>query len=153
MICRASLSSLTCSFYEYDPSGRYLTSVTVGNATLEYSYNEDGDLISARDKFGSRKDISYNSNGWIDRIEDFDSNSDPVSCTEYKTSYNGNLDITISPENTTRSLVHDKLGNVVSIAIDGGLPQKSVELPYGRQSLLGDEVSIFSFEPSVTASL
>lgn len=109
---------------------------------MEYDYNENGDLINATEIFGSGKGISYNNNGWIDRIDDFDSNSDPVSTTEYKISYNGRMDINISPGNTTRSMVHDKLGNVVSIAIDDGLPQMSVELPYGRKSFVGDEVSV-----------
>ena len=131
---------LLCSFYSYDPSGRFLTSVTAGNVVLEYSYNEYGDLISTSEEYGSRKNISYNDNGWIDKIEDFDSNSELVSCTEYKTSYNGRLDIAVSPANTTRSLVHDKMGNVISVVSDDSLPVMSIELPYGRQSLLGDKV-------------
>ena len=132
------------SFYSYDPSGRFLTSVTSGNVILEYSYNEYGDLISASE-YGSRKNISYNDNGWIDKIEDFDSNSELVSCTEYRTSYNGRLDITVSPANTTRSLVHDKMGNVISVVTDDSFPVMSIELPYGRQSLLGDEVRMNSY--------
>lgn len=137
------------SFYSYDASGRYLTSVSIGNITLNYNYNENGDLIHATDMFGSGRNISYDENSWVQRIDTFDSNSEQISCMEYKTSWNGRLDIAISPTNTTHTLVHDKIGNVVSIASNGGLPERIVELPYGRQHLLGDEVSIFFYTISI----
>ena len=65
---------------------------------------------------------------------------------EYKPDWNGRLDITHRPANTSRTLVHDKTGNVVSIATNGGLPDMTVELPYGRQRLHGDEVSKWGLE-------
>lgn len=134
--------SLFDSFYSYDASGRYLTSVSSGNIVLYYNYNENGDLIHATDMHGSAKNISYDENSWIERINTFDSNSEQVSCIKYKASWNGRLDIAISPTNTTHTLVHDYFGNVVSIATDDELPERIVELPHGRQHLLGDEVSI-----------
>lgn len=120
-------------------------SVSSGNITLNYNYNENGDLIHATDAFGSGKNISYDENSWIRRIETFDFNSEQISCMEYKASWNGRLDIVTSPTNTTSTLVHDKSGNVVSIATDGGLLETVVDLPYGKQRLLGDEVSIISY--------
>lgn len=120
----------------------YLTTVSIGNVTLYYNYNENGDLISATDMFGSARNISYNENSWVERVDDFDANSEQISSMEYKASWNGRLDIVISPTNTTRTLVHDRIGNVVSLQTDDGLPETIVELPYGRQRLLGDEVSI-----------
>ena len=131
-----------CSFYSYDPSGRYLTSVNRGDVTLEYTYSEDGDLIRATDEYGASKIISYNQNNWIESIENFDSNSELASKTNYNISWNGKLDIFVSPINTSQSIVHDKNGNIVSIATDNGLPGIIVESPYGRRLVLGDEVSL-----------
>lgn len=119
-----------------------MTSVSIGNITLDYNYNENGDLIQAIDMFRSGQNISYDENSWVQRIVTFDPNSERTSCTEYKASWNGRLDIAIGPTNTTHTLVHDIIGNVVSITTDGGLPERVVELPFGRQHLLGDEVSI-----------
>ena len=132
---------ISCSYYNYDPSGEYLTSVTTGGATLEYSYNDEGDLISATDKFRNSKTFSYNENRWIDRIEKFDSNSTLMSSTIYNTSWNGKMEISEPTKNTSCTLVHDKRGNVVSIATNNGLPEMSIELPHGRKRVLGDEVS------------
>ena len=119
-----------------------MTSVSIGNITLFYNYNENGDLIHATDMFGSARNISYNENSWIERVNDFDANSEQISSMEYKASWNGRLDIAISPTNTTRTLVHDRIGNVVSLQTDDELPETIVKLPHGSQRLLGDEVSI-----------
>lgn len=129
------------SYYSYDVSGRYLTSVSTPAVTLEYSYNDNGDLISATDEQGSMINIDYNENSWIERIVNFDSNSEQVSSTKYETSWNGRMDVTVKPVNSSSTLVHDRMGNVVSVATNNGLPEVSVELPYGRRVLLGDEVS------------
>lgn len=129
------------SYYSYDISGRYLTSVSTPAVTLGYEYNENGDLISATDEQGSMSSINYNENSWIERIVNFDSNSEQVSSSKYETSWNGKMDITVSPMNSSSTLVHDRMGNVVSIATNNGLPEVSVELSYGRRVLLGDEVS------------
>lgn len=133
------------SYYNYDPSGEYLTSVTTGGVTLEYTYDDEGDLTSATDKFGANKTFSYDENKWIKKIETFDSNSTLMSSTSYKTSWNGRMEISEFPKNTSHTLVHDKRGNVVSIATDNGLPEMSIELPYGRKRVLGDEVSSTPF--------
>ena len=108
---------------------------------MEYTYSEDGDLIRATDEYGASKVISYNQNNWIESIENFDSNSELASKTDYNISWNGKLDIFVSPINTSQSIVHDKNGNIVSIATDNGLPGMFIELPYGRRLVLGDEVS------------
>lgn len=120
--------------------------MTTGDVTLEYSYNEDGDLVSATDKSSARKDIAYNEKGWIERIDNFDPNLEYVSSMEYKQDWNGRLDITLHPANTSHTLVHDKTGNVVSISTNGGPPDLTVELPYGRQRLQGDEVNMHPVE-------
>ena len=129
------------SFYNYDPSGSYLTSVNTGDITLDYTYNEKGDLTNATGTFGAKKVFSYDENDWIEKIENFDSNSELKSSTEYKISKNGQVDMFVSPMNTSRSLVHDKMGGLVSITNDDGLPEMSIELPYGRKHVVGDEVS------------
>lgn len=132
---------LTYSYYSYDVSGRYLIAVTTPAFTLEYDYNENGDLISAGDEHGSTINIDYDENSWIEKIVNFDSNSEQVSSTTYKTSWNGRMDVTVNPVNSSSTLIHDRMGNVVSVATNNGLPEVSVELPYGRRVMLGDEVN------------
>ncbi len=130
------------SFYSYDSSGRFLTSISIGSAALEYSYNQNGDLISYTvNQHGIKKNISYDENSWVKRIEAFDS-LEPISCADYAPTWNGRLDIAISPVNTSMTLVHDTLGNVVSLTKNGGLPERYVKLAHGIQHLIGDEVSI-----------
>lgn len=116
-------------------------SVNTGDITLEYDYNDNGDLIFASDLMGSKMNISYNENNWISRIKRFDSNSELVSCTDYTISWSGRMDISITPMNNTLTLIHDRSGNVVSSASNNGLPLVAVELPFLRQRLIGDEVS------------
>lgn len=109
---------------------------------LSYQYSEDGDLISATDKYGGRKEVAYDDKGWIEKVEEFpDSQEEASSSTEYKASWNGRLDIIFRPSNTSRTLVHDKTGNVVSIATNDKPSEVTVELPSGRQRWLGDQVS------------
>lgn len=134
-----------CSFYSYDSTARFLTSVSTGDVETEYSYNEQGDLIYAVNKLGIGKTIHYDVNSWVSRIETFDSDSEFASSIDYTPDYNGRLDIFVRPTNKTLSLVHDVMGNVVSIARDGGLPERYVTLPHGIQHLVGDEVSFLPF--------
>ncbi len=134
------LKLIIFSFYSYDSTGTSLLSVSDGDAILEYVYNDNGDLISATDRYGTRSSISYNENSWIDRIERFDSNSELLSSTGLTITWSGRVDIFFSPDNTSRTLIHDRLGNVVSTASNNGLPVVTVELPFGRRVLLGDEV-------------
>lgn len=129
------------SFYSYDSSGRFLTSVSIGDAVTEYSYNEHSDLTRAVNKLGIRKTIYYDVNSWVRRIDTYDSNSELASSIDYVPTYNGRLDIFVRPANKSLTLVHDTTGNVVSIAKDGGLPERYVKLPFGIQHMVGDEVS------------
>lgn len=129
------------SFYSYDPSGRFLTSVSIGNVTLEYSYAQNGDLISARDENGIMRNISYDENSWVKRIDTFSSDLELISSAQYNQTWNGRLDVTVSPTNVSLTSVHDTMGNVVSLTNDDGLPQRFTNLPYGWQHLIGDEVN------------
>lgn len=114
----------------------------MGDIVLEYAYNDDGDLIRATDQYGGSRTISYDENKWIERIEKHDETAELVSSIDYRNKKNGRLDMHLGPDNVTHSLVHDRLGNVISVQTDGGLPETSVELPYGRRKMLGDEVSL-----------
>ena len=129
------------SFYNYDSSETHLLSVNTGDMTLYYEYNEEGDIINATGRFGGRKTFTYDQYGWVQRIEDYDSASQFISSTEYNISSSGKMKIFTSPTNTSHTLVHDHLGNVVSVATNDGLPEMAVELPYGRKRIVGDEVS------------
>ena len=132
------------SFYNYDSTGRYLTSISSsgGERTLYYAYNENGDLVNATGRFGASKIFSYNEKDWIEMIENYDCNTEFVSSTEYKISWSGKVDLITFPQNTSNTLMHDRLGQVVSVASNNGLPEISVELPTGRKRMVGDEVSM-----------
>lgn len=111
---------------------------------LQYDYNEDGDIVNATGRFGARKAFSYDQNGWIERIEDYNSDQQFKLSTEYNISSNGRVKMFVFPKNTSNILVHDHLGHVVSVATNDGLPEMTVELPYGRRRVVGDEVSCVS---------
>ena len=117
-------------------------SVTMGDIETHYTYNDQGDLVSAVNKLGVRTMIYYDVNSWVRRLVTYDSDSQLASSIDYVPTYNGRLDIYVQPANKTVSLVHDTRGNIVSIERDGGLPERYVTLPHGIQQLVGDEVSI-----------
>lgn len=120
-----------------------MTSVVNQDTTLYYDYNEDGDLINATGRFRASKVFHYDQNGWIEKVDNYDANSDFKSSIEYKVSFNGDMKLVTTPANLTTTLVHDHLGHVVSQAGNNELPEMAVELPYGRIRVIGDQVCIF----------
>ena len=137
-----SVSCVICySFYNYDPSETYLLSVITGGVSVEYSYNTNGDLSGATTEDGYLNEIGYNDNNFVESIREYAINNELISHYTYDFNWNGVLNISVFPQNASRVLRHDRLGTVVSVTNDGGLPEISQEIPYGRRVLLGDEVS------------
>lgn len=112
-----------------------------GSDTVEYDYNDDGDLIRTTKGDGTSNEMDYNENDFISSTKSYDRNEELLFQYDYEISWNGCMDIKISPQNSSRSIVHDTDGSIVSTADDNGLPEISQEHPYGRRVLLGDEVS------------
>ncbi len=116
-------------------------SVISGQDTVEYNYNDRGDLIRTLKGDGTSNEIDYNENGFISSIREYDSENELVFQYDYDISWNGRVDTKVTPQNFSNSIMHDLDGNIVSNIDNGGLPELSQELPYGRRVLLGDEVS------------
>ena len=144
--CNTSIICVVnCSLYNYDPSETYLLSVTTDGVSVEYRYNTNGDLIRSIIGVGYSSEIGYNENSFVESIREY-ANNELTSHYTYGFNWNGILNISVFPQNASTVLQHDRLGNVVSVTNDGGLPKISQEVPYGRRFLLGDEVSFIMFE-------
>ena len=129
------------SLYEYDDSQQYLTSVTIGNITVIYSYNNNGDLIGHTDEYGIQRTIGYDSNSLVNSKQTYNLDAEVTSHVEFLNSWNGKVDIHSNLPNSTDTVVYDLMGNAISLISDSSLPQVYQELPNGKRILIGDEVS------------
>ena len=117
--------------------------MNTGDTAVQYDYNDNGDLIHATMADNTTSEISYDENSFIRSIKHYDITGKLVSHYDYSSTWNGRMDITVAPYNTSITLIHDREGRVVSLATDGSLPEITQELPFGSRVLLGDEVSSF----------
>ena len=131
------------SLYTYDPSGLYLTAVTIGGQTTAYTYNNNGDLAQVLYSSGQTKVLKYDDTLLLSAVTSYNPTSEGLFSINRTNSWNGNVLLTTYPQNTTTTVKYDTAGKIVSYSVDGGLALVEIINSSAKLVYFGSEVSIY----------
>lgn len=133
---------LICSFYSYDAATQFLTVVTVGDKSANYTYSDQGDLLSIDYPSGERRTLEYDENSLLSSSESYSASMELVASIKLCHSWNGKVLMTIQPYNRTVELIYNTIGDIISATTEEGIPLTQVDLPGsgGQRIVVGDEV-------------
>jgi RHS repeat-associated protein len=113
----------TATSYSYDPAGQVLTATT-GPLTLNYRYNEGGQLIDKIDSFGAEQESVYDADGNVLTRRISTSALGASGSTIYNSSYtydaSGQLTRMTDPANHTWSFFYDANGRLQATTYPNG---------------------------------
>ena len=117
------------SFYTYDASAQYLIQVTVDGDSVQYDYNEDGDLIRVLYATGEQTSFRYNANSFLSSVATYTEKEDLLSSMEFLYHWNGRVQMTIMPENKTTNAFFDTSGEILHVTTNDSTPFTQVNEP------------------------
>ena len=133
------------SYYTYDTSANYLIQVTVDGDSVQYDYNEDGDLIRVSYATGEQTSFRYNANRFLSSVETYTERKDLLSSMEFLYNWNGRVQMTLMPENKTTNAFFDTSGEILHVTTNDSTPFTQVNEPeHGRKLIRsGSQVCTF----------
>ena len=128
---------LFLSFYTYDASTQHLTEVNAGGLSVLYGYSNNGDLATVAYTTGERRLFQYNEDSFLASLETYSSNKDLLSSLHLLYSWNGSVQMTIMPENTTINAYYGTSGVIHHVVTGDGTPIRQIsQTTYGRKTVL-----------------
>ena len=138
------LMPVLCSAYAYDASGVHLMTVTIGDQSAIYRYNEKGDLIEAVAATLEQRRFSYDDSGLMVESAVYSDSESLVSSVAITYDWTGLVTMNLQPENRTIITYIDSEGTpkLFSSSPDSP-PIVQIYLPTsnGRMLVVGDQVS------------
>lgn len=130
------------SFYTYDATGSYMTTINFDGGSTTFGYNEEGDISTVQYHNGDRRSFVYNGNHLLSESSSFSPSGDLIIRMILNHDWNGKVNMTVQPSNISAELGYDTKGEAVLVRQQDSLPLiivKSQE--YDRQRIVyGDEV-------------
>ena len=121
-------------------------SVTIGDQSVSYSYNEEGDLIKVVEATREQRRFSYDDRSLLVESAVFSDSDAIVSSIAITYEWNGRVTMSLQPENRTLGTYVDPQGRPKSFSSTPDSPPiVQIDLPTsdGRMLMAGDQVSHF----------
>ena len=103
--------------------------MTAGDKSANYTYSDQGDLLSIDYPSGERRTLEHDENSLLSASESYSASMELVASMKLSHSWNGKVLMTVQPYNRTVELIYNTIGDIISATTEDSFPLTQVDLP------------------------